>query len=300
MISACNVDEDDLSGIAGRLSGLACFDNRSLNIFTLDYNSQMGLARSLGLDERTVQALIVNPARETYYSMKEEFSLENLANFIEMFHRKPESLGEAKLSEGHLSSKNNGVASSDRLNQIVRENCSISIIDEMNRDAFLNSDRTKPLLLLYVAPSCGFCTAATRAFHAVRRYFSLGKNSDPIINFSTINTSNNDLPWSFTAFSTPSVIYVPAGSDSTQTFHSDSRVFPSSKPLNVTNLLSFVVANLPENLRLIFSTSLSQFLESGSNPSPLESHRPPEVELNRDPNRILSSRENFQSYHEEL
>ena len=299
MIPACNVEDEDLSGIASRLSGLACFDNRSLNIFTLDYNSQMGLAKSLGLDERTVQALIVNPALETYYSMKEEFSLENLANFIEKFHRKPDSLGEAKLSQGHLSSNNDDSSTSDRRNIIVRENSSISVIDEMSREAFLSSDRTKPLLLLYVAPSCGFCTAATRAFHAVRRYFSLGKNSDPIINFSTINTSNNDLPWSFTAFSTPSVIYVPAGSDSTQTFHSDSRVFPSNKPLNVTNLLSFVVANLPENLRLIFSTSLSQFREAGLSPSLSESQQP-DVDLNRDPNRILSSKDNFQSYHEEL
>jgi hypothetical protein len=259
----------------------------------------MGLAKSLGLDERTVQALIVNPARETYYSMKDEFSLENLANFIEKFHRKPDSLGEAKLSQGHLSSKNDAIVTSDRKHQIVRENSSISIIDEMSREAFLSSDRSKPLLLLYVAPSCGFCTAATRAFHAVRRYFSLGKNSDPIINFSTINTSNNDLPWSFTAFSTPSVIYVPAGSDSTQTFHSDSRVFPSSKPLNVTNLLSFVVANLPENLRLIFTTSLSQFREPGSSLPTSEGHQP-DVDLNSDQNRILSTKDNFQSYHEEL
>jgi hypothetical protein len=171
----------------------------------------MGLAKSLGLDERTVHALIVNPSRETYHSMKKDFSLENLADFIEQFHRQPELIGEAKLSHGHLSKK------TDRFGQQVnhfvqRENSTISVLKELSRDAFLHSDRTKPLLLLYLSPSCGFCTAATRAFHAVRRVFNIsGSSSEAIINFSTINISKNDLPWSFTAFSSPSVIFVPSG-----------------------------------------------------------------------------------------
>ena len=287
-----------------RLSGLSCFDNRSLNIFTLDYNSQMGLAKSLGLNERTVQTLIVNPARETYYQMKEEFSLESLSTFIEKFHRHPESLAEAKLSRGQLSSN-----STDRINathffhQSSRQNSSASFIDELSRDAFLHSDRSKPLLLLYISPSCGFCAAASRAFHAIRKFFAASKSSDSILNFSTINTSNNDLPWSFTAFSTPSVIFVPAGSDTSQSFHSESRVFPSSKPLNVPNLLSFVVANLPEDLRVHLSKSLSedqlrQSEESDYFGSELAKKN---FDLNGPRQQLQSEDKNiFQSYHEEL
>ena len=210
-IPGCNQRSEDLSDISSRIFGLSCFDNRSLNFFTLDYNSQMGLAKSLGLDERSVHALIVNPSRETYHSMKEDFSLQNLATFIEQFHRQPELIAEAKLSHGHLSKKTD--RHEESANHFVeRENSTISVLTELSRDAFLHSDRTKPLLLLYLSPSCGFCTAATRAFHAVRRVFNVSKSlDDAILNFSTINISNNDLPWSFTAFSTPSVIYVPAG-----------------------------------------------------------------------------------------
>jgi hypothetical protein len=40
----------------------------------------------------------------------------------------------------------------------------------------------------------------------------LAASAEPVIRFATINTSVNDLPWAFTAFTTPSVIYVPAGS----------------------------------------------------------------------------------------
>ena len=298
MCLACT-GNSDLFDVSSRLSGLSCFDNRTLNIFTLDYNSQMGLAKSLGLDERTVQALIVNPARETYYQMKKEFSLENLSTFIEQFHRHPDSLVEAKLSRGHLASN-----ASDRMNathfsrQISRQNSSFSVLDELSRDAFLSSDRSKPLLLLYVSPSCGFCAAASRAFHSIQNFFKVSKPSDTILNFSTINTSNNDLPWSFTAFSTPSVIFIPSGSDTSQSFHSESRVFPSSKPLNVPNLLSFIVANLPEDFRVHLSNSLSQDQFRQSEDS-IESESAKNFDLRS--KRHLQSEDNiFQSYHEEL
>ncbi len=47
------------------------------------------MARSLGLDEQTVHVLIVNPGKETYYVMKEDFSLDSLSKFVETFHRQP-------------------------------------------------------------------------------------------------------------------------------------------------------------------------------------------------------------------
>ena len=47
------------------------------------------------------------------------------------------------------------------------------------------------------------------------------------------------------------------GSDTSQRFHSESRVFPSTKPINVTNLMNFVVANLPDDLRTTLSETLS-------------------------------------------
>ena len=191
-----------------RLSGLSCSDNRTLNFFTVDYNSQIGLARNLGLDDQAVRVLIVSPSRESYYVMNDEFSLENLSKFIENFHRQPDLLEVAKLSSGRLSAKSDGANSGENF---VRDNSTESTLDGLSRDTFMSLDRSRPLLLLYVAPSCGFCSAAVRAFHSVQKFLSLPKTTSPVIQFSTINTSTNDLPWSFTAFTTPAVIYIPAG-----------------------------------------------------------------------------------------
>ena len=278
-----------------RLTGLSCIDNRTLNFFTIDYNAQIGLAQSLGLDHEAVNVLIVNPARETYYLMEEDFTIENLSKFIEKFHRQPDSLEAAKLSRGYLSTKFSSNFASHRFS---KENSSTtSRLNELSRESFLKVDRTKPLLLLYVAPSCGFCAAASRAFHSVQKFFTLQKTSEPIIQFSTIKTSSNDLPWSFTAFTTPSVIFVPAGSDSSQRFHSESRVFPSIKPLNVTNLLNFIIANLPNDMRINVSESLTEppVREKSS-----IANEPSKMFSPTDQKPQIQTADVFQSYREEL
>ena len=58
------------------------------------------------------------------------------------------------------------------------------------------------VVVLYTSPSCAFCQVATHIFHTLERLIS----SD-LVNFLTIDSTQNDLPWSFTALAVPSVLY---------------------------------------------------------------------------------------------
>jgi hypothetical protein len=112
-----------------------------------------------------VSALIVSPGQASYYLMKEDLTAANLAAFVDAFHRRPDSLQEAKFSRGRLSDKPFRTFSRA---PAPSENASLSVVEELSRDGLLAADRGRPLLLLYVAPSCAFCSSAIRAFHAVQ------------------------------------------------------------------------------------------------------------------------------------
>ena len=73
------------------------------------------------------------------------------------------------------------------------------------------------------------------------------------VSFVTIDAAENDLPLQFTALSVPTILFFPAvkTSNNKTTFfdRSDTRVFPANKPLTVTNLLNFIIVNLPHSSR---------------------------------------------------
>ena len=73
------------------------------------------------------------------------------------------------------------------------------------------------------------------------------------ITFVTIDAAENDLPWQFTALSVPTILFFPAvknlNNETTFLDRSDTRVFPANKPLTVTNLLNFILVNLPHSSR---------------------------------------------------
>jgi len=87
------------------------------------------------------------------------------------------------------------------------------------------------------------------------------------------------------------------GSDTSQRFHSESRVFPSTKPINVTNLMNFVVANLPEDLRTILSESLTASSASETDGGQADLQRPASP---ASPHHHLEPVNVLQSYREEL
>ena len=69
-------------------------------------------------------------------------------------------------------------------------------------DTFNFSSSFFSVVVLYTSPSCAFCQVATHIFHTLERLIS----SD-LVNFLTIDSTQNDLPWSFTALAVPSVLY---------------------------------------------------------------------------------------------
>ena len=73
------------------------------------------------------------------------------------------------------------------------------------------------------------------------------------ITFVTIDAAENDLPTQFTALSIPTILFFPAvksqNNKTAFTDRSDTRVFPADKQLTVTNLLNFIIVNLPHSSR---------------------------------------------------
>ena len=76
--------------------------------------------------------------------------------------------------------------------------------------------------------------------------------------FITIDASENDLPWQFTALSVPTVLFFPAVRNSTRSVgttnkwtldRSETRAFPANKPFTTVNLLNFILVNLPLSSR---------------------------------------------------
>lgn len=230
------------SGVSDQLWGLGCEDNKTLNVYTLDTVTQWALAEKLGLDFETTHpgVLIVDHKGETYYEMPGNLSPQNVADFITTFHKDPGTLTMKKLSQ-------DPPAIPCHLPTAPNQPC----IQEINRDTFypnlLAPNREKPVVLLYHTPTCVFCSVASHVFHTVREVVL---QQDEIVTFLTVDASSNDLPWSYTALSVPSILFFgPSGLKET-------RAFPANKPLNVPNLLSFIIANLKPEERLRLAVSL--------------------------------------------
>lgn len=246
-----NLDAEFLD-IGSDLDGLGCEDNKTLNFYTLDETTQSFLAQSLGVDlsENTEPAMIlVSPELESSFKMESNFNLETISQFVLQFHRQGDSLQRIQRSEIPNESLD------------IAENGEIQVIPRVNTNNFdklvLNSSQN--VVLFYTSPSCGFCSSISHIFHTVRALL-IDVIRDDIV-FYTVNAMSNDLPWSFTALSVPSILFFPVDNKS------ETRVFPSERNINVPNLLSFVIANLPAPSRLKVSVAFcdDQCLQNSHN-----------------------------------
>jgi hypothetical protein len=101
-------DDSDLDDDSDVASGLACADNRTLNFYTLDSQTQSGLLQRLtgrpredsGGNTAAVIAMIVDSEHETVYIMHEGvgFGAGSLARFVGTFHEDPSALRQLKRS----------------------------------------------------------------------------------------------------------------------------------------------------------------------------------------------------------
>ena len=212
------------------IHGLGCKDNKTLNFYTLSNDVSRHLAQSMGwrrLNNSPMFA-IVAAKDETVFGCPTDSSL---SHCVRTYHENSSGLARLKVTAVAA-----GVSAQEQTD---------SVIQEITGDNFLETvmDKELNVVLLYHTRSCAFCTAASSAaasFHAVNRIVS--GNGGARVKFVSVDAAHNDLPWEFTALSVPTVLFFPAESGNRS--KSDTRVFPSAKPLTTSNLLNFVLANL--------------------------------------------------------
>lgn len=212
------------------VSKLGCQSNKSLNFFTVDSTQYTSLIGSLGLSDHALPfSVILTPRLESVYlppSVSESSLQSSLTHLLSSWHQDL-----VPGSPGFRSSASSAIPSSQD-----------SIIEEVTADNFLSvvSSGDSDVVLLYTSSFCSFCTVATHALHAVAQYFA----ELEAVRFVMVDATKNDLQWQFSTLTYPVVIVFPKNRSSS------SRVFPSKMSINVTNLLSFLVANLSSESRL--------------------------------------------------
>ena len=175
------------------IDGLGCVDNRTLNFYALDIETQKVLGEKIGLNfEKNSSGeqdkfVIVSPDQEVAYEMNanlekmgQSFSLrQSISTFVNMFHNNPSQLLPLRISKQlNITS----TPSSGHSNSSSSDNCeqqsTISCIKEINGETFksvvLEESSNKHVVLLYKTASCAFCTASSSAahvFHTVNRLF---------------------------------------------------------------------------------------------------------------------------------
>ena len=175
------------------MNGLGCVDNKTLNFYALDLETQKALGESIGLDfekdpaDNQVKFVIVSPNQEEVYEMNSNLKHEtiptslgrSISTFVSMFHKNPSQLLPLRISK-KLHMKPTGSNSQRDISN--DNNCDtyskFSCIKEINGETFnrfvLEESGNKNVVLLYKTASCAFCTAASSAahvFHTVNRLF---------------------------------------------------------------------------------------------------------------------------------
>ena len=236
------------------VSGLACSDNRSLNIVMVDTARPGGhhiLADSLGLQLSSQPSLAVLSLAEETLSLVSA-GQRNITRALESTLLAWHS---SQSSQSSHFSASNGLRSSERSSRLepgtdtlschttsFSSSSSSSCLQQVTRDKFdvevVGSNQST--VLLYTSTYCSQCSVTAATLHTVSRLLA----GLPDIQFRMIDTTRNDLKWQFTALAYPSIIFFPGKRKE------NSRVFPTDKELNSTSLLSFILSNLSPELRL--------------------------------------------------
>jgi len=213
------------------ISGLGCNNNRTLRMYRVDSEEYLTLLTKLGLESKALPLpLIINTAEESVYlpnSFREDRFVPDMKRLLVDWH------------EGRLTGKPGYRSTKDRYP--VSKGSDSSVIHEISAATFFEATSSNnDVVLFYTSRFCTHCTAASYVFHSVQLYLQNLHN----VRFMQVDAADNDLNWEFTALTYPTVLFFPKHRSA------ESRVFPSHQPLNLINLLSFVVANLKPVPRL--------------------------------------------------
>ena len=191
-----NIDDRNGSSEDYRtIDGLGCVDNKTLNFYSLDLDTQKTLGERIGLNlaentsslDKTIFVAIVSPDQEVVYEMKanlehkqdQHLTLgESISTFVNKFHNNPSQLIPLRISKKLTVKSQKPYEQGDKNVDICDDYSSNSCIQEINGETFnhfvMEESRNKNIIILYKTSSCAFCTAASSAahvFHTVSRLF---------------------------------------------------------------------------------------------------------------------------------
>ncbi|KAK2582439.1 hypothetical protein KPH14_004749 [Odynerus spinipes] len=217
-----------------------CKMNRTLSLIAIDSLHYFHFAEGLGIDvlkkKDKTAVIILDVAQESEYVMQEDFSRHGVIEFINNYTQ--------GFLQRTLRSDNSQCFVKKFKNKLKcdQKNALKVCIPELTSEIFLDTvlDTTKDVVLMYYSPYCAFCSAVSYVYLTVAYYLSA---VDHLV-FVRIDGDNNDLPWEYSMDRFPSILFFPAKRKE------DSTVFPFSLPINIPNLLNYVLANLDGDSRV--------------------------------------------------
>jgi len=223
------------------VAGLACGSNRSLNMILADTVLHGALLSALGLPQGWEGGVIVSPGGEAVAPGEAGgLAEERLEALVTSWHRQGEALGKPGLRSSEAESC-----------PPVGLDSPTSCIPRLNSATFqallADGEPSRGAVVFYTSTFCAHCTAASYVVHTVQQL--LEPLGDLGLSFYVIDATTNDLPVYLTALSFPTVLVFPPQSKA------ESRVFPVKEEFNTTNLLTFIVSNLPPSIRLRLALS---------------------------------------------
>ncbi|XP_035744274.1 thioredoxin domain-containing protein 11-like isoform X1 [Vespa mandarinia] len=231
-----------------------CNINRTLSLIAIDSLHYFHFAEGLGIDvlkkKDKTAAIILDVAQESEYVMQKDFNKNAVIEFINNYTQ--------GFLQRTLRSDNSRCFVQKFKTKIKcdQKNTLKMCIPDLTSETFLDTilDATKDVVVLYYSPYCAFCSAISYVYLMVAHYlFAM----DHLI-FVRIDGDNNDLPWEYSMDRFPSILFFPARRKE------DSTVFPFSLPINIPNLLNYVLANLDGDSRVEALTNIC--LLSASDP----------------------------------
>ncbi|CAH1956000.1 unnamed protein product [Acanthoscelides obtectus] len=220
------------------VSGLSCQTNKSLTFLAMDSLLNYQFARRLGVDLSSKldksAAIIIGDKMESHYILDGPINGITIRDFIFNFtknqlSRSLESPATLLESERETFKKAEVDPKSIRIKELDTKSFLPTIFME-----------NKAVLVFYYSKQCSFCSGISYTLLVTAKKLA---HVDKLL-FTRIDGDTNLLPWEYTMESFPTILFIPA------TSKSESRVFPSSIPINVDNLLGFILTNLDRGLKL--------------------------------------------------
>ncbi|CAL4105676.1 unnamed protein product [Meganyctiphanes norvegica] len=213
------------------ITGLGCKTNKTLSFVAVDSLRHNDVAQRMGLNltakhPHKTGAVIVDTKNDVHFILDVSVNKQTLVNFI--LNYTSGELDRARVS------RSDGAHSSCPDGQVC--------LVELNSDNYFNVTHQKGqiVMVLHYTRVCGACTTIGHALLTLAHHVK----HIPSVTIARVDVSRNTLPWQFNFDSLPTIVIYP------QHNKGNSHMFDSDHEVTLSNLMSFLVANLPFPQRL--------------------------------------------------